>query len=279
MSDIEKNRSYILTHLHVFRRMVQFCTIIFIILVPFLNKQGYHGIIGTFYSISFGMLDISDPALLLQYILLTKNFYLPLIIASIIPILLAALFGKVFCSWVCPFNFLSELSELIRKKVKRINFIKNTNPEAYSYWIVFGSILLIVIISGIPIITFISMPGLITSQIADIIMFKAIGIEIIIVFAILIIEVLFAPRFWCKYACPVGATLTLFHNRRSLRINCNSSYCADCTVSKDRVCNIPCPLNLDPRGDNIYPYCYNCMECVDTCQKNGQALNILFNNK
>ena len=280
MSDIVKNnKSYILTHLHVFRRIVQISTILFIILVPFLNKQGYHGIIGTFYSISFWALDIVDPALLLQSILLTKSFYLTLIIAAIIPILLAALFGKVFCSWGCPYNFLSELVELFRKKVKKIDFVKNVNPKARNYWIVYGSIFLVVIITGVPIITFISMPGLITSQVADSIMFKTIGIEIFLVLVILIIEVLFAPRFWCKYACPVGATLALFHTKRSLRISYNSKQCANCAVAKDRICNITCPLNLNPRGDNIYPYCYNCMECVDICQKNGKALNMSFNKK
>ena len=280
MSDIKNNnKSYILTHLHVFRRIVQVCTIVFIVLVPFLNKQGYHGIIGTFYSISFGALDIVDPALLLQSILLTKSFYLPLIIAAIIPIILAALFGKVFCSWGCPFNFISELSELLRKKARKIYFLKNVNPKKRNYWIVYVSIFLVIMITGVPLITFISMPGLITSQIADGIMFKTIGIEIFLVLIILIIEVVFAPRFWCKYACPVGATLALFHNKRSLRISYNSKNCAICELAKDRVCNISCPLNLNPRGNDIYPYCYNCMECVDICQKNGKALNISYNKK
>ena len=141
------------------------------------------------------------------------------------------------------------------------------------------SILLLVIITGVPIITLISMPGLITSQIADSIMFKTFGIEIFIVLIILFIEVLFAPRFWCKFACPVGATLSMFHNKRSLRVNYNSKNCAACEVAKDIICNITCPLNLDPRGGDIYPYCYNCMECVDICQKNGKALNISFNKK
>lgn len=280
MSDIVKNnKSYILTHLHVFRRIVQIGTIIFIILVPFLNQQGYHGIIGTFYSISFGALDILDPALLLQSIILTKSFYLPLIIAAIIPILIAVLFGKIFCSWGCPFNFLSELAELLRKKVKKTVSVINTNPKARNFWIIYGSILLLVIITGIPIITLISMPGLITAQIADSIMFKTVGIELLFVLIILLTEVLLAPRFWCKYACPVGATLSLFHTKRSLRINYNSKHCSNCAVVRDSVCNVTCPLNLDPRGDDIYPYCYNCMECIDICQKNDQALNISFNKK
>ncbi len=280
MSDIMKNnKPYILTHLHVFRRIVQIVTIVFIVLVPLLNKQGYHGIIGTFYSISFGALDIVDPALLIQSILLTKSFYLSLIIAAIIPILLAALFGKVFCSWGCPFNFLSELTELLRKKVKKIDYVKNTIPKTRNYWIVYGSILLLVIVTGVPIITLISMPGLITSQITDSIMFNTVGIEIFLVLIIILMEVFFAPRFWCKYACPVGATLALFHNKRSLRINYNSKHCDNCTVTKDRVCNINCPLNLNPRDEDIYPFCNNCMECIDICQKNGKALSISFNKK
>ncbi len=122
--------------------------------------------------------------------------------------ILAALFGKVFCSWGCPFNFISELVDLLRKKVKKINFVNNSNLKKRNFWIVYVGILLIVIITGVPIITLILMPGLITSQIADSIMFKTIGIELFFVLIIILIEVFLAPRFWCKYAYTVGATLS-----------------------------------------------------------------------
>ncbi len=280
MADVRSNNSIrILYHLHVFRRSVQIFTILFLIAVPVMALNDYTGIVGTLYSISFWSVDIVDPAIVLQSIILNQEIVVAMIIAAIIPIVLAAIFGKVFCSWMCPFHFLSEIGELMRKKIKRVNSKNNKNPRRFYYWIGFLLILFLLIITDIPFITFLSIPGLISAQIADSILFQAVGIELIIIAIIILLEMFFFPRFWCKYACPVGATLAIFHNRRSLNIAYNSPNCADCEVAKENVCKQVCPLNLNPKRKDLYPYCNNCLECVSICQKNGRALNLTFNKK
>ena len=115
MTSFEK---YIYEHLHLLRRTIQILTVVFIFFVPFLNISGFKEIIGTFYSISFGNLDIVDPALMLQNLLLTKEIYFPLLLAGVIPLILALFFGKVFCGWVCPYNFLAEFAVKLGKKFK-----------------------------------------------------------------------------------------------------------------------------------------------------------------
>ena len=92
----------IYTRLHFMRRLVQFLAMSFIFVIPILNMLGIRQIIGTYYSISIGNLDIIDPALMLQTIFLTKEIYFPLLLAGIIPLILTLIFGKVFCGWVCP---------------------------------------------------------------------------------------------------------------------------------------------------------------------------------
>ena len=280
MPELSNRKStFLLMHLHEIRRTVQILTILLIISVPILNKYGYSGIVGTFYSISLGGLNIVDPALAVQSILLTKSFYMPLFIGAVIPTILALLFGKIFCSWMCPFHYISEIFEKLRKRIRKMELMINHNPNKWNYWIGFGIILLLLIVTEIPIITFLSMPGLITAQIADGILFKAVGPELLLVLVILLIEISLAPRFWCKYVCPVGVTLSLFHNSRTMMVAYNADGCSDCQIVKDRVCNTACPLNLNPKQINIYPYCNNCLECVNVCQKNGRALNLLINKK
>jgi len=188
-----------------------------------------------------------------------------------------AFFGKVFCSWICPYNFLAEFTEKFRKIIKPSDTHKNTNPNPQYYWIIFGIILILLTITGVPVITLISMPGLITSQIADGILYNLVGIEVLLVVLLLFLEVFIAPRFWCKYACPVGATLSTVKTKHALKIKYNPKDCAKCSEKKENPCNQVCPLYLNPKSSKIYPYCNDCFECVTTCNDVGcQALKITF---
>jgi len=280
--NMTKFEKYLYKHLHLLRRTTQIAAISFLFVIPILNKYEYNEIIGTFYSISIGNLDIVDPALMFQHILLTKSIYFPLLLAGIIPLIIALIFGKVFCSWVCPFNLFAEYGNKLRQVIKPI--IKkgyNRNPKPHYYWLIFGSIITIVAISGLPIITLISFPGLISGQIADLVFFGTLGIEIIAILLIIVFEIIYKPRFWCKFVCPVGATLGLIRYKHSLAIQYNAQICTEnCPVDKKSksICNNACPVDLNPRQLGIYPYCTNCGECIAACQNKGEkAISFTFN--
>lgn len=268
-------------HLTLIRRTTQVLAILFIIIVPIINKMGFWAVSGTFYSISVGNLDLMDPSLLFQYILLNKDIHFPLLLAGAIPLIIALLFGKVFCGWVCPFNLLAEYMDRLRRLVRPKSVsIKNKNPKAHYYWFVFGSIVTIIAISGIPVITFISFPGLISAHIADYVFWGTVGFELLLVLLVVLLEIFIAPRFWCKYACPVGATLALLRSKNTLSIKYDSQACSDnCPVNIKKValCNAACPVNLNPRQDGIYPYCLNCGACIEACYtKGGQSITFTF---
>lgn len=268
MTGFEK---YIYEHLHVLRRLVQVTALLFLFAVPILNKFGFNEILGTFYSIKIGNLDIVDPALMLQNILLTKEIYFPMLLAGIIPLIITLLLGKVFCSWVCPFNLFAEFTDMLRRKIRpKTVTVRHHNPKPHHYWLVFGVILTAVAVLGVPLIALTSMPGLISGQIADALFWGSLGFESLFVLFILAVEVFRAPRFWCKYACPVGATLSLLRSRHTLKIHYNPQQCS-CKPNY-LPCNSACPVQLDPRHTGIYPYCFNCGECVDACRNEGQAL-------
>jgi len=265
-------RKFINSNLHLLRRISQIGSMVLIIAIPFLNKLGINILKGTYYSISIGKLDIIDPAMALQMILLTKSILFTVLLMMVVPIVIALILGKVFCSWACPFNFLAELLTKFRKSPA----IHVRNPKTHYYWIIFVILLLMITVLGVPIIAFISMPGQISALIADAIFSNVIGIEIVLVLIILAIEFIFNRKFWCKYVCPVGATLSLFRTKKTLRITYSPKKCAKCDGKKENPCVSACPLGLNPKLSGIYPYCYNCMECVNACRKNDGALSISF---
>jgi len=268
---------FIYKHLNTLRRIVQIATILLVVAIPILNHLGNVFLIGTFYSINIGDLVIADPAMVLQTILLHKQFYLPLIMAGAIPIIITLLFGRVFCSWMCPQNTLSELVDWIRRKVARKSGSKKggrKNPKTQYYWFAFGVIVTTVMISGIPLVGYLSAPGIISSSIADIIFIGTFGWEILLIGLILLTEFVFFRRAWCKYLCPVGATLALFRYKHSMKVHYEASRCT-CGIEKS-LCQEACQFQLNPKRKGIYPYCHNCGACIDACRQEGGALTFTF---
>ena len=264
------------------RRLVQIITLLGFVLIPILNGFGIHFFMGTLYSLSIGELDIVDPLMALQTILLTRDIYLPLVIAAGLPIAVALIFGRVFCSWMCPQNTLSEWVDWLQRKlfhrrwVKEHHFKYGRNPASFWFWLIFGFLLIATLIAGFPLLAYLSAPGIITSTLSQAVLGMGIGVEILLVVIILLIEAAIFRRFWCKYFCPVGAFLALFRTARTWRISFQPQAC-DCKPGT-APCYTVCPLHLAPKEtESLYPYCINCGLCVAFCENAGKALVMSFN--
>ena len=282
MIQVKRNKFY--NKLNTYRKAVQLFSLAFLVAVPILVVNGIYSIIGTLYSITIFGVDIVDPAMALQTTILTKKLIETLIIGIIIPVLLAVIFGKVFCSWMCPFNTLSEYWQSIAKKIfpKRAKKVKlqalEVNPKPILYWGILVLLFILTVLLDFPIITFLSAPGIISAEISHYIMGMGLGLEIFVVLAIILIEGFLFKRYWCKYVCPVGGVLSLFRTPFTLRINHNEGSCS-CAANAEP-CSKSCPLDLSPKRDNLYPYCYNCGLCIKTCEKTGfSALSFGFGKK
>jgi ferredoxin-type protein NapH len=250
-------------------------------LIPVLNRHQINFIIGTFYSLSIGHLDFADPTMVLQTILLAKKVYFPLLLAGALPLIIALLFGRIFCGWICPFNAMAELVywlqlKIRKKKYKRLSEVNN--PRPHFFWIAFGIAVAIVMIFGIPFMSYISAPGIISSQIADWIFIGQTGFEILLIVLLLILEVTLFRRVWCKYVCPIGILISLFHYKHTMQVKFLPDKCTG--NEKVSICNAVCQFGLNPKKDGIYPYCINCGDCVDICQKRyGKALQFTFHRR
>lgn len=84
------------------RQAVQMLTLLLFTAIPILIGFGIDSIRGTLYALSVFGLDVADPLLVLQTILLTKEVYVPLLLAAAIPIALALIFSRVFAVGCAP---------------------------------------------------------------------------------------------------------------------------------------------------------------------------------
>jgi ferredoxin-type protein NapH len=255
------------------RRITQVAALLFVAAIPVLGVLGIHKLLGTLYSVSIGPVDIVDPALALQTVLLSRELYVPLLLAAAIPAALALVFGRVFCSWACPFNTLHDWAASVRRRVVRRRPAAGAgvpaNPRPVLYWGIFAGLLALVLATGLPLFVWLSPPGILTSQFSHAVFGLGVGLELGLVAALLVAEVTLARRWWCKYACPVGATLSLFRTPRTLRVVRDAAACT-CRPGGE-ACRVECPLELKPDLVNIQPYCFNCGSCLRVCEKTKRS--------
>jgi ferredoxin-type protein NapH len=255
------------------RRGSQVAVLVFIVAVPVLGAMGVHAVVGTLYSMSIGPVDIADPAMTLQTTLLTRELFVPLLLAAAIPIVLAVAFGRIFCSWMCPFNTLHEWLESARRRLFGRRAVRRpsvpSNPRPLLYWGILAGLLMLVLLTDVPLLVWLSAPGIISSQVGHIVFRLGPGLELGLVAGVLVAEVALARRFWCKYACPVGATLSLFRTTRTLRVVRDASACT-CRPGGE-ACRTTCPLGLLPDRDGIEPFCFNCGSCLRVCEKTKRS--------
>jgi len=261
MKNKKRNKSYKWSNR---RFLIQFGAFLLILIAPFLNYYlRINFVQGWYQSISIGRLWFVSPLEGLESILTSKLIYLPLLIGMALPILLALLLGRVFCAWICPISFLSELIDrLIRifsKKRYRKDLIKL--PKRLFWFSLIIEITLAMIL-GTPIFVFLSPPGLVGREIMMAVFFHTFVLEGIVVFIVLGLHML-TRRFFCRYLCPLGALLGIIGAKRRLVVIHNPSICNRCGMCKNA-----CPLDLNPtKGDSLSAYCWNCGECIDVCKK------------
>ena len=230
---------------------------------PFLN---YHWDInfvqGWFQSIGVGNMWIVSPLEGLESILTAKFFYMPSLVGMVIPVTIAFLMGRVFCSWMCLIEFLSVLTDkVVGLLFKKFKYRKDliSLPNRVLWFVLIGELMLTMII-GYPMFVWWSPPGLTGREIMFYAFYKVVTVEVVIVFAVLFLNLL-TRRFFCRYLCPLGALLALIGKRRQLVIRYDAASCVGC-----KVCDTRCPMGIKPSvGESQSVYCWNCAECVDAC--------------
>ncbi|TCK03377.1 4Fe-4S binding protein [Phorcysia thermohydrogeniphila] len=239
-----------------------FCFLI-IAVNPFLN---YHWDInfvqGWFQSIGIGNLWVVSPLEGLESILTAKFFYMPSLVGMVVPVVVALLMGRVFCSWMCPIEFLSVVTDkflgIFSKKLKYRKDLISLPHKIL--WFALTTELLLTMVIGYPMFVWWSPPGLVGREIMFYAFYKVITVEVWIVVVVLSLN-LFTRRFFCRYFCPLGALLALIGKKRQLVIKYLPDKCINC-----KVCDTRCPMGIKPSiGESQTVYCWNCAECVDAC--------------
>ncbi|HTF99874.1 MAG TPA: 4Fe-4S binding protein [Nitrospirota bacterium] len=246
------------------RRIVQAASLVFIIAIPVLNRNGIDFITGSFYSLAVGPVWISDPLIALQTILLTLHADAVLLVSLVIPLALAFVLGRAFCGWVCPQNALSEFVDWAVRALRLRRFIPQGRTRLPRY-LVLAAVIILTPFAGIPLASLLSAPGIISVQTAKLIYEGTVGVEVGLIGLIVLTEFLVVRRVWCAHVCPIGTFLGMFRTGRTLTVTFASDKEHVCDRCMD--CMQACQFGLDPTKNKLSSPCHNCGDCIDACRR------------
>jgi ferredoxin-type protein NapH len=268
--------------LHLFRRAVQVGIVLLFAVIPLLNRMGTDMLSGNFFFFSVAGIPAADPLSALQVALGAFSVTTAMCAGAGLTLLLALLMGPVFCGWLCPYGFFSELAHGIALKCGR--GAKKPLPPLFAVkaLIVCAGLLAVLFYAPMPLLNRLSMPGWYALAMQHAVFYREALPGPLLLFPLLLAaEILSGRRFWCLGLCPQSVLIALagavLPGRLQVRFNGKSCTCA----GSGKPCREHCSLDLDPRAEHRRRrlQCSNCGDCVDVCRKKGGALRFAFGSK
>jgi polyferredoxin len=180
-------------------------------------------------------------------------------VLMIISLLLAILFGPVFCGWVCPLGTIQEFvsnwgRKLFRRRFNHFVPAKLDNVPRYLRYGVLAWVVYMTAGTGKLIFAeydpYFALFSFWTSEVS---------ILGLVILGVTLALSLFVERPWCKYACPYGAVLGITNLFQVFGIRRNENTC-----KADGACSIMCPMNIPVDSKTVVRdhQCISCLECT-----------------
>lgn len=208
-------------------------------------------------------IDTSDPLLATSHMLRSRTLAKGMLLGLMVPLIVALLLGKIFCSHLCPMRLVFEVGEFARRGIRRFGVGLGTHRSSARFggWIMlggFGASLLGSVALWVWILPYVSVSlGLFLSLTTGAFQF----LLLVGVFWLLV-DMLVAPGYFCHNLCPTGFLLEKIGHFSLLKLRKPSP--EPCPQSC-RVCEDTCPYALSPKTMTKLPACDNCGRCVPAC--------------
>lgn len=203
-------------------------------------------------------------------------------------IVLGLVFGKAFCSWVCPVphfqGFFKGKKARHADHERRVEAAKTAlsncqegrkpdrgNVPVDSRHAILGGALLSTAIFGFPVFCLVCPIGLTFATFILLwrfVQFNDATVGLLVFPAILIVEFV-VLRKWCHKICPLGALLSLIASlNKTFRPTVDTTACLRADGTPCEACGAACPEHIDPYadlGERSMVDCTKCKRCAEAC--------------
>lgn len=233
-------------------------------------------------SVAVWFVKLIDLSAYSESLFASRNFTIAALVAAL-PILgVYLIFGRAFCGWVCPMDFLYEMVDKLKVRSQNKSIADKISPKVG--YAIAGLLLSVSAFIGIPFFTnylshLTNFFRLITGGVflafdfpveSTVLMFSG-GV----ILFMLALEYFF-PRLWCRVLCPVGKTYGLLNKISLIRLKFLEGECGECNLC-DQSCYMKVRIarHIDEPGlRNIN--CIYCGRCTEGCETKGRLIKIGF---
>lgn len=217
-------------------------------------------------SLTLGVLPLTDPYVFLQSLLAGQApLRTALIGAAIVTAFYLLVGGRVYCSWVCPVNPITDLAAWLRQRWGIRASARVSRQLRHAVLVMTAGVALLTGSIAWELVNPVSMlhRGLIFGM----------GAGWAVLLAVFLFDLFVLRRGWCGHLCPVGAFYGLLGRASVLRVAATRREachdCADCyAVCPEPLVIKPALKAVDGAGPVITaPECTNCGRCIDICSK------------
>ncbi len=253
----------------ILRRIVQ---ILLLVLYFGANVYGWTILTGTLSSSSLmEVIPLSDPFAVLQMLAAGAVLSLDVLIGAVIIVLIYGIIGgRVFCSWVCPVNMVTDAAAWLRRKlyIDKIERKVWVSRNVRYYMVVLG--LIVSFVSGLAAFEVISPITILNRGVVF-----GFGAGLGLLIAIFLFDLFVLKNGWCGHICPLGGVYSLIGKYALLEVTHDHDNCTLCMKCKD-VCPEVQVLNMiGKRSEGVsMPECTNCGRCVDVCDDDALGFHL-----
>jgi polyferredoxin len=209
------------------------------------------GLMNTRYFVSTGRIPAIHPAAMVLFVIF---------------IVMSLLLKRAFCSWLCPVGTLSEYLWKAGRKLLGRNLVLprllDIPLRGLKYLLMAFFVFIIGGMSAAALENFMVQPYGLLADVKMLHFFLHMSTTAVVVVGVLVVLSVFIKNFWCRYACPYGAVMSLASLLSPTKIRRDTESCIECGK-----CAKACPQNL-PVNKLVQvrsAECTACMECVSSC--------------
>ncbi len=224
---------------------------------------------GMTWSIRLMGVPFTDPVAALSVMAKSRRWELGFALGLVLPLGMALVFGRIFCSYLCPASLLFFAIARFRGILgKFLYFPEISLSRGFAWGLLFGGLAGAVWLGhGI---WSLALPYFALGQtLFQGIAFGTLSISLgsLIVFSIL--DLCLGRQFTCRYVCPTGRLLGFIGRKSIISISREATQC----LTSCQSCIDVCPMKINPKLDETVD-CSLCGECLVICPTNCLSIGL-----